>query len=158
MELCPPCHFLLLLTTTFLLLLPGKKYSIRKLNQNWTFPSSSLDLIVELAGLALLLDFGFKEILRSSHAHLLHIDLGESSQLVQATVCGQFSGVCLPEDQQEFTERDLAVLVLVHLLYHLLQAQMRLRCTQFLHHYLELGQVQETVLADVVSGIGREGE
>lgn len=110
---------------------------------------------MKLVGFELLIDFRLKETLGTADPHLLHVDLCQAGQLLQTTVRGQFPVVRLAEDQQELTERYFAVLVLVHLGDHFLQAEMRLGRSQFLHHDLQLGQIQETILADVVS-VARE--
>lgn len=46
---------------------------------------------------------------------------------------------------------ELAVIVLIHLTDHVLQADMSLRSTQLLHHHLQLHQIDVAVLPRVKS-------
>lgn len=47
-------------------------------------------------------------------------------------------------------EAEFAIKILIHLLDHTLQAQVRLRGPQFLHHEFQLHQVDEAVPAGVI--------
>lgn len=62
------------------------------------------------------------------------------------------------KQQPYLFEGDFAVLVLVHLLDHLLEAEVRLRGAEPLHHELHLEQVQVAVAAQVEPATrGEEG-
>ena len=52
----------------------------------------------------------------------------------------------------DLAEADLAVAVLVHLGDHRLEAEVRLRRAELLHHQLQLRQVNKLVLAYVIPG------
>lgn len=54
------------------------------------------------------------------------------------------------------TEAELAVKVLIHLLDHAFQAQVGLGSPQFLHHQLQLHQVDEAVPSGIIPAESKE--
>lgn len=55
------------------------------------------------------------------------------------------------EDEQKLAEGDFAILVVVHLDDHILQAYVGLWSAQFLHHVLQFGEIEIAIVAGVVS-------
>ena len=120
-----------------------------------------LDFSLELGALGDLGRLGLEEVLRALRTHLRHIhvrrQLREPLRLQLAPRCLWTMDVCasdadtdLAEDEQELTEADLAVVVLVDLSNHGLERHVCLRGVELLHHVLELHQVEEAVLGRVV--------
>ena len=54
------------------------------------------------------------------------------------------------------SEGDLAVLILINLFDHLLQADVRLRNAEFLHHDFQLVEVERLIAIGVVSRAGEQ--
>lgn len=69
-----------------------------------------------------------------------------------------WSGQNLPVNQQKFTEWNFPIFILIDFSDHCLQTEMCLWCLQFFHHELQFGQIQETILTDIISERERENK
>lgn len=108
------------------------------------------DLSLELTALRESLRLGLKEVLGSHHSLCGDVDLRESSQSHEAALLLQLSGCRTTENQQELSEAEFSVEVLVHFFDHVFESEVSLRSPEFLHHQLQLHQINEAVSASVV--------
>lgn len=67
--------------------------------------------------------------------------------------CGTFTSTPFhsPVNEHKFAKRNFSVVILIHLGNHSFQAQMCLRCTNFLHHNFQFGQIEITIESNIVS-------